>query len=223
MATTITSVKTLVDSTDQSSDYVTTSWTPAAVVHFAAVVLTTSGGTPATPTLSGNGMTWTQITNGTFNGADWRLTTFWGYAASPSAGALTIQTGGTSHTGCLVSIVAATNLNVNNPVRSSNGASGTGTTYTAGTLSDFSGSANIGFVATTVNTTPGTDYTELDERTMATPAAHLEVEWWASPTDGVVDASGGSSVWRVAAINVNDAATSVSPILAHQYRQRRSV
>lgn len=209
MASIITSVKTLVDSSNQSTDYATTSWTPTAIVYFVAVVLTVSSGNPPTPTLSGNGITWSSpITNGTFNGGLHRLTTFSGYNASPSAGALTIGIGGNSCTGCCVQIVSASGLNTTTHFRSSNGASGAASgTLTCGTLSDFSGSVNLGFFACgSGNVTPGTDYTEVNELNMSNPTVSFNTETWTNPTDGVVDASQASATgWRGAAINVNDA------------------
>lgn len=53
-------------------------------------------GTVATPTLSGNGITWTQVATRTDTGVLRRITLFRGMVASPTTGAVTIDFGGQS-------------------------------------------------------------------------------------------------------------------------------
>lgn len=216
MAIVVTSDKTLIDSTDRTGNYTVTSWTPTAGrVFFAGVFLSTTASTPDTPTLVGNGMTWTQITNGTFNGGNWRLTTFWAYDPAPTTGTLIVTLGGsTTHTGCMVSIAGCANAFTDgSPIVASNGAGGSTSPATA-TVGAFSGTAMIAFTANGGNAiTPGTDFTELSELSMATPASRLQLQWWANPTDGIVDSTFTNTAWRIAGINVKDAVIASIPLM----------
>jgi hypothetical protein len=60
-----------------------------------SVVNWNASSTPGTPTITGAGMTWTQIaTHPSVTKTDWRITLFRALAAAPGSGALTIDFGG---------------------------------------------------------------------------------------------------------------------------------
>lgn len=75
----------------------TASIAPAANKLVIVIVQNNKGSTPTptTPTISGNSITWSQVATVQM-GADRRLTMFKGLAASPSAGAITIDFAGNS-------------------------------------------------------------------------------------------------------------------------------
>lgn len=88
------------------SSYATGSRTPTAnQFSIAAVTNDSASGTPTTPTLSGNGITWTQLDTYVWDtsGGQARTTVFVAKnGASPSAGAVTADFGGVSQAGCNV-------------------------------------------------------------------------------------------------------------------------
>lgn len=141
-------------STDDGTSYQTKSITPAADTLILAWVASkrSDSTTPGAPSLSGNGMTWTQEATLAFDvgGTDRRrLTLFRAYDASPSAGKVTIDNfGGTSETQdrCSWSIGEFPTTGVSSAaavVQSVAGAAGTAdaSSYTV-TLAAFTNAAN---------------------------------------------------------------------------------
>lgn len=93
------------DSSNVSS-YTTASVTPTNGRLMLVAVLNTKGSTPDTPTLSGNGMTWTQQATITFNTIASPLSgaTLFRGVGTGTAGAITIDFGGVNQTGCAWSV-----------------------------------------------------------------------------------------------------------------------
>ena len=91
------------DSTDATS-YATASITPTANYLVLASVTSSKSGTPDTPTLSGNSLTWVQYNQIAYDTSGTQRTTtfFRAMGASPSAGALTADFGGATQTACVI-------------------------------------------------------------------------------------------------------------------------
>lgn len=94
MAITITNKARGSDAADRSS-YSSASWTPTANRLLLAVI---GHNNYSTPSLSGNGVTWTLKT--TVNNGAFPLSLFIGTASSPSTGATTISFGASTHNQC---------------------------------------------------------------------------------------------------------------------------
>lgn len=98
-------------STDANS-YATGSHTPAASRVLVAVVQNDKATTPDLPTVSGNGLTWSLLTDGTnsativkASGTQFRLSVLAALTGgSPSAGAVTADFGGVTQLGCIISV-----------------------------------------------------------------------------------------------------------------------
>lgn len=91
------------NSTDANS-FATASVSPGASrLVDVSVLVTQSGAVPGTPTLSGNGLTYVQVATTPYDTvvtSRARLTRFRALGATPSAGVITIDLGGVTHTGC---------------------------------------------------------------------------------------------------------------------------
>lgn len=98
--------------TNQSTAYTTASWTPTEGVLYLLGVVNSAAATAATPTVTGNGQTWTQEdTQGFGGGSDvlHRLTVFRMLSgASPTTGSISIDPGGATQTRCGWMLVAIT-------------------------------------------------------------------------------------------------------------------
>ena len=92
---------------DGNSTASTASITPSSnKLVLVAVATKTASGDPNHPTLTGNGLTWVEITSVNYDavGSQKRLTLFRGMGASPSTGAISIDLGGQNNT-CIQWIV----------------------------------------------------------------------------------------------------------------------
>lgn len=100
-------------SLSDASSYNTASITPPAgrIVIVSVSSIRSGGSNPSTPSITGAGMTWTEIHSLVYSvGADKaRLTVFRGVSSSPSAGAFTIGFSGETQTACSWSINYFTN------------------------------------------------------------------------------------------------------------------
>lgn len=169
MAITVTSLTTLNSSTD-TDPYTTASVTPTAGAVVFVGIANAKGTTPETPTV-GNawGITaWTQIgPSGTYNSNQRRLTAYWGYASSYSAGTCTVSFGATQ-IGCQASFVQVTGLDTSTPVVTGNVDvdTGTATGTTALNLSALTKTTNGILVFKGHNASEGstiTGYTEIHD------------------------------------------------------------
>ncbi len=193
------------DSTDLAS-YANTSWTPPTSGLIIAFVVGRRVGGLDTPTMSGNGLTWTQI-GVTLNCANGNtgLSLFGANASGSSVGATTIDFGGNTQTHCSVSFFHATGVDLSGGVVAAfvqqPTATGTGTTGTVPLVAAGS-SDNRPVVAFThgINeaTTPRTNWTEVDDLAGTSTTRDLETQWrddafetTASATWATSDAWGG--------------------------------
>src|SRR5688572_7949276 len=107
MAITATNQASIFSGTNLTS-YATGSRTPTANKYSIATVTNDSAsGTPTTPTLTGNGLTWSQLDTYVWDTASGQARTTVFVAkngASPSAGAVTADFGGVSQAGCNVTV-----------------------------------------------------------------------------------------------------------------------
>lgn len=135
------------------------------------------GGTPATPTVSGNGLTWQQVQTVTAANAR-RLTCYRAMGPTPGAGDITIDFGGQTQDYCAWSIfeydgVDATGAAGSAAVAQVNQGSVNATmlTVTLGTSADPTRNITVGGVTldpgstSVVSVDPGTGFTEIDEQT----------------------------------------------------------
>lgn len=104
--------------------------------------------TPATPTVTGNGLTWVQIATVAAS-ADYRLTLFRAVGAAPTSGPLTIDFGGVVQDNILWGLAEFKNVNVSNSganliVQSGTGSVAPATSLTI-TLSAFTSAINLAY------------------------------------------------------------------------------
>lgn len=92
------------DNTDATS-YTTASITPTARRLILVAVTNTKATTADVPTLSGNGITWSEVAHIQRTATPTTTTIFVGTATSPSAGAITIDFAGATQTGCFWSVI----------------------------------------------------------------------------------------------------------------------
>lgn len=167
-----------------------------------------SGGSTPTPTVSGCGLTWVQVaTKGSSDGKQ-RITLLRSMGASPSSGALTISTSGSSDT-MNWSVVEFGNVITSG----SNGAGAVVQSATAATestahttetvtLSAFDDTRNATYGAIRINNahsvTQGTGFTELAENT----SDHTIQTQWRNDNDTSVTWSFGSTTDRDQAVAV---------------------
>jgi hypothetical protein len=187
-----------------ASTYVTGSWTPTANRLVLACVENARTGTPTTPTLSGNGLTWTQVATYVNDTVDpqFRLTVFVAKTGgSPSAGAVTASFGGVSQIGGSIIVdeldaayLSGTDLDA--IVQNKTGSVDTTGTSESITLDSgiTSGNASYGAIFTQhANAiTPGNSHTTLGDGNHTGPVAHLVTIFKAAGSQ-TVDASWSSA------------------------------
>jgi hypothetical protein len=104
------------DTTDLAS-YANTSWTPPTADLIGAFVSSRNASGLNTATMSGNGITWTQIATVQYgSGSIHRLTLFGANASGSSAGATTVDFGANTQTYCSVSFFQATSVDLSGGV-----------------------------------------------------------------------------------------------------------
>jgi hypothetical protein len=198
----VASVYTGVDGTSFS----TNSYTPTADRLMIAYVGNTKSGTPDTPTLSGNGLTWDQLVTyqPDTSGTQRRMTIFVAKSASPSAGAVTASFGGVSQAGCAIIVdefagVDLTGTALAAIVQNKTGSTTGSSTSEVITLDNAIGSGNATYGAfmhqADEATNPGTGYTQLGTGTFTSPVESHLSEY---RVDGniTVDASWASSIQK---------------------------
>ncbi|HOR57373.1 MAG TPA: hypothetical protein PLV82_01725, partial [bacterium] len=162
-----------------------------------------AGGTPGTPTASGNSLTWTQVATVTFNTTGTplsRLTLFKALGASPTSGAVTIDFGGATQGNCVWSIAEYTGVSTSTPVvqyATNNADSASSLTATLSTFGSANNATAAGFgadVNVAINNDSG--WTEIhDFSSVALPGySRLETQWYnGNDTSAVGTMSSGSA------------------------------
>lgn len=205
-----------------ATSYTTASITPGADRLILACLTTNrNAGTPTTPTVTGNGLTWVQIGSDVTFATDVAIVSaqcvFRAMGASPSAGVVTVSHGATTHEGLLWAIIEVTGMDTS-------GTNGSGaivqnvsqrlpTSVEAAlsisqTMSAFADSANRGFAwgchSFTEAITPRASWTELVDISLATsPSRDSEAQWSdAAGADANVSCSWPSTTSRAAIIGL---------------------
>lgn len=176
-------------STANATSYATASYTPTATkLILAHIVNSRSAGTVSTPTMTGNSLTWVQISTVTNSAATKRSTWFRAMAGSTSAGTDTIDFAGVTQNNCAWSIFELAGIDTTGT--NGSGAivqSVTGTANAVATLSitlaAFGSSGNgavSGFVIdNNLAVTPDTGWTEIHEAQVSDGADSItnETQW----------------------------------------------
>lgn len=193
-------------SATDASSYATASVTPTANALILASVFNIAVG-PATPTASGNGLTWVAVASvAVVNNA--RTTLFRAMGASPTAGAITFDFGGQTQQNAHWTVTEVTGVdqsgtNGSGAVVQSATASGTSAAPSV-TLAAFARAANGTYGVIGVNATdaitPGTGFTELSD-TALVESNNIEDEWRVD-NDTTVDWSIASNLFAAVAVEI---------------------
>mgnify|MGYP000930239427 CR=1 FL=1 len=188
-------------SATDATSYNTASVSPTSNNLVLVSVANSLSGTPTTPSLSGNGLTYVQVNTVVYDasGTQRRLTTFRALGASPSAGAITISFGATTQLNCIwvvdqFSGVDTSGTNGSGAVVQSatNSATSAPSALTV-TLAAFGSANNATYGSFSWNdnantATPGTGFSELNEHQQATEQISIQSQWRAD-NDTSVDVS----------------------------------
>jgi len=172
-------------STANATSYDNTSWTPP-TSGLIVVFVSNRGNTDpenVAPTISGNGLTWTQIKTAV-RGTSYRITLFGANASGSSAGVTTISFGSNTQQFCMASFFHATGVDlaggvaaafVQSPTSTGFGSASSVTLASAGHADNrpvFGCSQS-----TNIAQSPRTNWTEADDRTVTSPTDGLETQW----------------------------------------------
>lgn len=198
----------MADGTNLTSYPTDASWTPTANrLAICSVCNAGNTATPATPTVSGNGLTWSELVTyicDTVNPA-FRITVFVAKTgASPSAGVVTADFGGVSQLGCSILVDEADVADVSGTALQAIVQNKTGSVDATGTSESItldsaitSGNASYGVIqvqhANTV--TPGNGHSILGDDNHTGPVSHLVTIWKAAGSQ-TVDGSWATSIGK---------------------------
>ena len=213
-------------STDANS-YATASITPGANRLILAWVENNKATAADLPTLSGNGLTWVQVSTVTFNtiatGFN-RLTLFRAMGAAPTAGAVTISFAGVTQTACLWSIVEFSGVDTSGTNgsgavvqsvtnRADAAAAVTGLTVTLGAVGTYNGAASGFGLDTNTAVTPRAGWTETaaDVGT-TTPVSRIETQWIAAANATASATTTGVADWGGIAVEIKVAPPAVTSL-----------
>lgn len=170
---------------------------------------------PETPTLSGNGITWTQINTETLDTTGTplkRITAFRGLNASPSSGAITIDFGGATQSHCIWNISEYSGVDTTTPIVQSainNVDAFTSLTVTLGAFGSVNNATAAGFASdsrtSTINPKASPAWTEIYETAIVSaPYGRLETQWYnGNDTTAVGTMSSGTSDMGGIAVEIN--------------------
>lgn len=215
------------------NSYATASVAPTAnCLILVAVVSSLLTDPPTIPTVTGNGLTWVQISSTAYAlGASTnyqRVTVFRSMGASPTPGVLTIDFGGVTQEGASWSVVEfsgvlTTGSNGADAVRNSASNSQINATSLSVALGAFAGSNNGTYGAFSVRTTdpaisPGSGFTQIHSQISSTPVRGIFTEYRNS-NDTTVDAThpNAATDWAGVGLEIVAAAGGAKP--DHYYRQ----
>lgn len=189
MSFTLTGLASLADTTALST-YTTGSFTPSSNVPVFAWVVNTHGTSAAAPTsVTGNGLTWSQIATRANAAGTLRGSLYWALGASPSAGGLSAAFSG-NQTGAAIHVFELAGADTSGTIvqSASNVAAAAGSVTV--TLSAF-GNVNNAAVAcfaglrqTGIN--PDTGFSEIYDNGYATPATEAESGWKSGEDTSIV-------------------------------------
>ena len=191
-------------STTDATSYDTASITPTAnVLQLLAVTSRTATADIVVPTVTGNSLTWVEVNKVPVSGNNRSVTVFRSMGASPTTGVATIDFGAQTQTSAIWSVIECSGVDTSGTNGSGaivqsdpEDAGGAGTSY-SNSLAAFGSSSNAGYGAVmhlaNEATTPGTDWTELDDDATAENTYAFQTQW--KINDNVVTASWASSVF----------------------------
>ncbi len=174
-----------INSTSNTTSYANASWTPPTNGLIVLFVVGFRAAAADTPTVSGNGITWTQIGSSLSFGTSFhRLSLFAANAVGSTAGATTISFGANAQTHCAGSFFHVTGVDLAGGVAAAFVQTPTGTgTGTTGTV-NFAAAANVNNRAVVAfvhqaneATTPRTNWVEIDDLAGSADVRGLETQW----------------------------------------------
>ena len=174
-----------VDNTDSFSTANTKTVT-ANTAYVVGVIRTNSAALSVVPTLSGWGITWTQVQRVTLAGGGRDLTIFEGNTSSPTAGTLTCSYVGDAITGdAVIAIEVGGDIAATDPVRDATigTATGASTSRTVALAGDYAQTthAAIAFfhalLGTAVDVTAEAEWTELSDISFSAPNTHSQCQF----------------------------------------------
>lgn len=202
MAWSATDVASVASGTDATT-YSTGSYTPTASRLMVAAVENSKVGTPETPTLTGNGLTWTQVATEQ-TATNTRLTVFVALSgASPSAGAVTSAHGGATQISGSIDVVEVDGADLSGTalaavVQSKTGGSASTATSGSVAMDNAPVAANRCFSAwvhaAQEASTPRASWTEIADLSHGTPGRGVETQWRSDAAEQT-----GSASWTTAA------------------------
>jgi len=199
-----------------ATSYATTSCSPHSNrLQLLAILNSRTGAAASTPTVTGCGLTWTQVDTQTFASAasNQRRLTVFRALGTPTPGALTVDFGGVTQSGCQWRLTEFQNIDTSGSNGSSAvvqsakaavSADGQDTSLSV-TLSAFAASYNRTYVAVAhsynEDTTPRASWTELGDpgTTYGSPSQALETQW-SDAAGAAITASGSWTTSSYAAI-----------------------
>ncbi len=228
MAIAATNLAAAYNGTDATS-YTTASVSPSGNALILVSIQTSGSPVSGDPAVTGNGITYTKVNDRTQGGQHQWL--YRGMAASPSAGAITIDFGAETATSCAHSVNEFTGVDTSGTNGSgaivqsavNSAASGTSLTVTLAAFGDTTNNVAFGQHAHAANeaTTLGTGFAQLSETTGNAPNSSFQVEWLTGQ-DTSVDASWTTSIANVgiaAEIKMAAAASGWGGLLSDQRNQ----
>jgi hypothetical protein len=168
-------------SNTDAATYASDSISPSVNVPVYVAVLNVKGASPDTPTLSGCGITWSQVRTQTLSTTR-RLTVFEGISGNPSAGAVTADfgVGNNQLACCIVAISCPGAPTASFTVESTGSAGASGTTMTNSLASIVGNNIHLAFIGTRRNShtaiVPDADFAELID-VNASDGLVLEAQW----------------------------------------------
>lgn len=193
------------DSTDATS-YTTASVTLKAGRLYLLSIVNTAASANAVSGITG-GATWTSRSTTQYNGTAHRVSIWSGVPTVDYSGALAIDFGANTQTGCRWSLNEFSGVDTATDDGIVQQAVGTGTSTTPlATLAAFASANNatFGVNANTSDstTTPGTGFTELsDDNTATTPASFLQTQWRVD-NDTTSDGTIANNPWGACAVEI---------------------
>lgn len=205
------------DATNAAS-YNTASITPSAnKLVLVTVQSRRSSAQPATPTLTGNSLTWVlvSVAYDAVNGSNQKTTLFRSMGATPTAGAITIDFGGQGQTKCIHSVAEFDGVNTGGTngsaaiVQSVTGSEASNTTGTI-TLAALSDSDNMAYGAhihyVFEATTVGSGFTEIHDLPIGENTSGFQTEYKLNETS-VAASWATAAPWLGIAAEISDAAS----------------
>lgn len=200
-------------STSNVASYASGSITPSANALVICTVSNSKASAADTPTVTGNGLTWVQISTTTWDASTAKRTTmFRAMGSSPSSGAVTADFAGANQTSCQICVVQFTNVATGGTNGSAAVIQGVtnaanGTTAATVTLAALTGSNNAVYMAAGNRTvpfggTPEAGWTENNDTNTLSPNHGFSDIYRLTTTDNTPSTTIASDNWGAVAIEI---------------------